>query len=178
MSNAIQTIHNEANHLIINCLNCIQQGRNATYEPGLSDVLSSRLPLGLSHFLFLLFFSCGNGRVHFVLSSRINLFFGHGKTGAQWSSRPTPPFCHPVSFNKQRPQPNYLHVQIQRVQNRVQEIIERCFDCSAADWRQKESPNWSVTSGRFHMHSTESSAFVPNCFSWECEILKTEANLP
>ena len=35
MSNAIQTIDNEANHLIIYCLNCIRHGRNATYEPGL-----------------------------------------------------------------------------------------------------------------------------------------------
>ena len=37
VSNAIQTIDNEANHLIIYCLNCIRHGRNATYEPGLSD---------------------------------------------------------------------------------------------------------------------------------------------
>ena len=36
VSNAIQTIDNEANHLIIYCLNCIRHGRNATYEPGLS----------------------------------------------------------------------------------------------------------------------------------------------
>ena len=35
VSNAIQTIDNEANHLIIYCLNCIQHGRNAMYEPGL-----------------------------------------------------------------------------------------------------------------------------------------------
>ena len=35
MSNAIQTKGNEANHLIIYCLNCIRHGRNATYEPGL-----------------------------------------------------------------------------------------------------------------------------------------------
>ena len=35
VSNAIQTIDNEANHLIIYCLNCIRHGRNATYEPGL-----------------------------------------------------------------------------------------------------------------------------------------------
>ena len=35
VSNAIQTVDNEANHLIIYCLNCIRQGRNATYEPGL-----------------------------------------------------------------------------------------------------------------------------------------------
>ena len=43
--NAIQTIDNEANHLIIYCLNCIRHGRNATYEPGLrklfTPVLSS-----------------------------------------------------------------------------------------------------------------------------------------
>ena len=31
----IQTNDNEANHLIIYYLNCIQHGRNATYEPGL-----------------------------------------------------------------------------------------------------------------------------------------------
>ena len=35
VSNAIQTIDNEANHLIIYCLNCIRHGRNATYEPDL-----------------------------------------------------------------------------------------------------------------------------------------------
>ena len=35
VSNAVQTKDNEANHLIIYCLNCIQHGRNATYEPGL-----------------------------------------------------------------------------------------------------------------------------------------------
>ena len=35
VSNAIQTKDNEANHLIIYCLNCIRHGRNATYEPGL-----------------------------------------------------------------------------------------------------------------------------------------------
>ena len=35
VSNAIETIDNEANHLIIFCLNCIRHGRNATYEPGL-----------------------------------------------------------------------------------------------------------------------------------------------
>ena len=35
VSNAIQTKDNEANHLIIYCLNCIRDGRNATYEPGL-----------------------------------------------------------------------------------------------------------------------------------------------
>ena len=35
MSNPIQTKDNEANHLIIYCLNYIQHGRNATYEPGL-----------------------------------------------------------------------------------------------------------------------------------------------
>ena len=33
---AIQTKDNEANHLIIYCLNCIRHGRNATYEPGVS----------------------------------------------------------------------------------------------------------------------------------------------
>ena len=39
VSNAIQTKDNEANHLIIYCLNCILHGRNATYEPGLrSDI--------------------------------------------------------------------------------------------------------------------------------------------
>ena len=36
VSNAIQTIDNEANHLIIYCLNYIRHGRNATYEPGLN----------------------------------------------------------------------------------------------------------------------------------------------
>ena len=36
VSNAIQTKDNEANHLIIYCLNCIRHGRNATHEPGLS----------------------------------------------------------------------------------------------------------------------------------------------
>ena len=35
MSSPIQTKDNEANHLIIYCLNYIQHGRNATYEPGL-----------------------------------------------------------------------------------------------------------------------------------------------
>ena len=35
VSNAIQTKDNEANHLIIYCLNCIRHGRNETYEPGL-----------------------------------------------------------------------------------------------------------------------------------------------
>ena len=39
VSNAIQTKDNEANHLIIYCLNCIRHGRNATYEPGLNNVL-------------------------------------------------------------------------------------------------------------------------------------------
>ena len=39
VSNAIQTKDNEANHLIIYCLNCIRQGRNATYEPGLKKDL-------------------------------------------------------------------------------------------------------------------------------------------
>ena len=38
VSNAIQTIDNGANHLIIYCLNCIRHGRNATYEPGLKAV--------------------------------------------------------------------------------------------------------------------------------------------
>ena len=32
MSNAIQTKDNEANHLIIYCLNCIRQGGNAAYD--------------------------------------------------------------------------------------------------------------------------------------------------
>ena len=36
VSNVIQTKDNEANHLIIYCLNCIRHGRNATYEPGLT----------------------------------------------------------------------------------------------------------------------------------------------
>ena len=36
MSNAIQTKDNEANHLIIYCLNCIRHGRDAAYEPGLT----------------------------------------------------------------------------------------------------------------------------------------------
>ena len=36
VSNAIQTIDNEANHLVMYCLNCIRHGRNATYEPGLN----------------------------------------------------------------------------------------------------------------------------------------------
>ena len=44
-SNAIQTIDNEANHLIIYCLNCIRHGRNATYEPGLSFFRNSVFPL-------------------------------------------------------------------------------------------------------------------------------------
>ena len=35
VSNAIETKDNEANHLIIYCLNCIRHGRNATYQPGL-----------------------------------------------------------------------------------------------------------------------------------------------
>ena len=39
VSNAIQTKDNEANHLIIYCLNCIRHGTNATYEPGLSPGL-------------------------------------------------------------------------------------------------------------------------------------------
>ena len=39
VSNAIQTIDNEANHLIIYCLNCIRHGRNASYEPGLTCIL-------------------------------------------------------------------------------------------------------------------------------------------
>ena len=38
MSNAIQTIDNEANHLIIYC---IRHGRNATYEPGLKQMSPS-----------------------------------------------------------------------------------------------------------------------------------------
>ena len=37
VSNAIETIDNEANHLIIYCLNCIRHGRNATYERGLTE---------------------------------------------------------------------------------------------------------------------------------------------
>ena len=43
VSNAIQTIDNEANHLIIYCLNCIRHGRNATYEPGLSSPKYAKL---------------------------------------------------------------------------------------------------------------------------------------
>ena len=39
VSNTIQTKDNEANHLIIYCLNCIRHGRNATYEPGLSSAI-------------------------------------------------------------------------------------------------------------------------------------------
>ena len=44
-SNAIQTKDNEANHLIIYCLNCTRHGRNATYEfePGLNDRPSDQL---------------------------------------------------------------------------------------------------------------------------------------
>ena len=34
-SNAIQTINNEVNHLIIYCLNCIRCDGNATYKTGL-----------------------------------------------------------------------------------------------------------------------------------------------
>ena len=41
VSNAIQTKDNEANHLIIYCLNCIRHGRNATYEPGLKLLMLS-----------------------------------------------------------------------------------------------------------------------------------------
>ena len=37
VSNAVQTIDNEANHLIICCLNCIRHGRNATYERALTE---------------------------------------------------------------------------------------------------------------------------------------------
>ena len=33
VSNVIQTKDNEANHLIIYCLNYIRHGRNATHEP-------------------------------------------------------------------------------------------------------------------------------------------------
>ena len=35
VSNAIETIDNEMICFIIYCLNCIRQGRNATYERGL-----------------------------------------------------------------------------------------------------------------------------------------------
>ena len=35
VSNAIQTKDNEANHIIIYCLNYIRHDGNATYEPGL-----------------------------------------------------------------------------------------------------------------------------------------------
>ena len=45
VSNAIQTIDNEANHLIIYCLNCIRHGRNATYEPGLIENMSKALTI-------------------------------------------------------------------------------------------------------------------------------------
>ena len=38
VSNSIRTKYNEANHLIIYCLNCIRHGRNATYEPGLKSL--------------------------------------------------------------------------------------------------------------------------------------------
>ena len=48
VSNAIQTKDNEANHLIIYCLNCIRHGRNATYEPGLSGFLSDNADADLS----------------------------------------------------------------------------------------------------------------------------------
>ena len=41
VSNAIQTKDNEANHLIIYCLNCIRHSRNAMYEPDLRDPASS-----------------------------------------------------------------------------------------------------------------------------------------
>lgn len=103
--------------------------------------------------LLLFFYSCGNRRLHLVLSPRIHLYIAHGKTWAQSSPQRTPSFCHPVDGNKQRPQPNHLHVQIQRVQNRLQEIIQRCFDRSADDWKQKQSATCSVPSGRFRVHS-------------------------
>ena len=44
VSHAIQTIDNEANHLIIYCLNCIRHGKNATYEPGLRSFASFDSP--------------------------------------------------------------------------------------------------------------------------------------
>ena len=37
VSNAIETIDNGMIFFIIFCLNCIWHGRNATYEPGLSE---------------------------------------------------------------------------------------------------------------------------------------------
>ena len=47
VSNAIQTKDNEANHLIIYCLNCIRHGRNATYEPGLTERFACVICLSL-----------------------------------------------------------------------------------------------------------------------------------
>ena len=41
VSNAIETIDNEMICFIIFSLNCIRQGRNATYEPGLSNPKNS-----------------------------------------------------------------------------------------------------------------------------------------
>ena len=43
VSNAIQTQDNEANHLIVYCLNCIRHGRNVAYEPGLRDLMFFKL---------------------------------------------------------------------------------------------------------------------------------------
>ena len=64
VSNAIQTIDNEANHLIIYCLNCIRHGRYATYEPGLTeDIHRPRIPAahnGLSKARGCLWYSLAN----------------------------------------------------------------------------------------------------------------------
>ena len=76
-------------------------------------------------FVFVLFFSYNYRCVHLVQSPRIHLYIAHRKAWARSSLQRTPPFRYHVDGNKQRPQPNYLHVQIQRVQNRFQEIIQR-----------------------------------------------------
>ena len=52
MSNAIQTKDNEANHLIIYCLNCIRHGRNATYEPGLTQAILDAIFVEISTAIF------------------------------------------------------------------------------------------------------------------------------
>ena len=41
VSNAIETIDNEMICFIIFCLNCIRHGRNTTYEPGLTLMVSA-----------------------------------------------------------------------------------------------------------------------------------------
>ena len=101
------------------------------------------------------FFSYGDRRVYLVLSPRIHLCTAHGKTWPQSNSQRF--FRHRIYGNKQRSQPNYLHVQMQRIQSLVKEIIQRDFGhCSAAvDW----SPSWSITS----------SIFIPSCSNWGCE---------